>query len=295
MAVCSAQNVPRAAEPRARLWKRKRVYLLSRCVICGVVAGSLGGLLLVPSNGWSYLADVLLRSYLAFVGTVMAHEGSHGLLGRTPRSNSWWGRLALVPCMVPFTNFRKTHLLHHRFTNEDSRDPDHFIKPGGHREWELPLRAVAMPHHWLFWLSDRNRVDKSHVLELLLNYVAIALVYSLILTQVGVGRLVSGMLPVLVLVSLVLWYPFAFKTHEGFSIGTAESRSHNYYGRLIYWFSFGLSMHRTHHMRPYLAWIELLQFVERDPSPRRVPIPRRDIRADRSQAASDAQPASQHA
>ena len=295
MTVPSAQVAPLAAEPRAILWNRDRVHLLSRCVICVVVAGSLGSLLLVQPNGWWYLVDVLVRSYLAFVGTVMAHEGSHGLLGRTPRANTWWGRLALVPCMVPFTNFRKTHLLHHRFTNEDSQDPDHFIKPGGHREWELPFRAVAMPHHWLFWLRDRNRVDKSHVVELLLNYVGIFLVYSLILAQVGVGRLVSAMLPVLVLVSLVLWYPFAFKTHEGFSTGSAESRSHNYYGRLMYWFSFGLSMHRTHHMRPYLAWIELLQFVERDPSPSPVRIPRRDIRADRSPPASDVQPASQHA
>ena len=274
---------------------RPRLYLLSRCVVCAVVAGSLGGLLLVPSNGWAYLVDVLVRSYLAFVGTVMAHEAVHGLMGRTSAANLWWGRLALVPCMVPFTNFRKTHLLHHRFTNEDGRDPDHFVKPTANCEWELPLRAVAMPHHWLLWLRERQVIDGPHLRELLLNYLGIGLVYLPILLLAGPARLVSGMLPLLVIVSVLLWYPFAFKTHEGFSTGIAESRSHNYYGRLMYWFSFGLSMHRTHHMRPHLGWIELLPFVERAPSGVGALIPRRDIRKDRVAAVPDARSGSQHA
>ena len=76
---------------RATLSKRRHAQLLSRCVICFVVAGSLGGLFFTPTNGWAYAIDVLVRSYLAFVGTVMAHEGSHGLLGRSRAANCWWG------------------------------------------------------------------------------------------------------------------------------------------------------------------------------------------------------------
>ena len=75
----------------------------------------------------------------------MAHEGTHGLLGRTRAANLWWARLALLPSMVPYTNFRRTHLLHHRFTNLEDKDPDHFVKP--RRDWELPLRAIGRPHH----------------------------------------------------------------------------------------------------------------------------------------------------
>ena len=280
---------------RMTLPNRRRAQLLSRCVICIVVVASLGGLFFTPTNGWAYAADVLVRSYLAFVGTVMAHEGSHGLLGRSRAANHWWGRVALIPTMVPFTNFRRTHLLHHRHTNLEGHDPDHFIKPSVHREWELPLRAIAMPHHWFFWLRDRKAVDTSHVLELVLNYVGIALVYLPILLTVGAFRFVTAMVPLLVLVSLLLWYPFAFKTHEGFSTGSAESRSHNYYGRMMYWFSFGLSMHRTHHMRPYLTWIELLPFVERDPEQAVALVPRRDIRIDDARPIPNAQSAAHHA
>ena len=91
------------------------------------------------------------------------------------------------------------------------------------------------------------------------------MVYSVIASQVGFARVFWGLAPALILVSVLLWVPFAFKTHEGFSTGSAESRSHDYYGRFMYWASLGLSMHRVHHLKPQLAWIELRQFVKQRP------------------------------
>jgi len=258
---------------------RPRVYLLSRAITCAVVAASIGTLFIQPPGLWWYAADVLLRSYLIFVGTVMAHEGVHGHLGRTRAANFWWGRLALLPSMVPFTNFRKTHHLHHAHTNVPGEDPDHFMK--SRSAAELLLRALAMPHQWFFWLRRRGRIRRGDLIELALNYCAIFAVYGTVLTFVGPSRLFWGTAPALVIVSVLLWYPFAVRTHEGFSTGPAEARSHNYYGRLMYWFSLGLSMHREHHLQPKLSWIELREYVEEAP-PRAgrwsLLIPRRDIR-----------------
>jgi len=97
---------------------------------------------------------------------------------------------------------------------------------------------------------------------------------------VGASRLFWGMVPALVLVSVLLWYPFAVQTHEGFSTGAAELRSHNYYGRFMYWFSLGLGMHREHHRQPKVSWIELKEYVEDAPvrSGKLLRFPRRDIR-----------------
>jgi fatty acid desaturase len=104
-------------------------------------------------------------------------------------------------------------------------------------------------------------------------------VYVLLLSMVGPARLALGVVPALVLVSVLLWYPFALKTHEGHSVGSAESRSHDYYGRLMYWFSLGLSMHRVHHEQPQLTWVELRSFVKPAPGGSFGGlIPRRDIR-----------------
>jgi fatty acid desaturase len=154
--------------------------------------------------------------------------------------------------------------LHHAHTNLPELDPDHFMK--SRNFLELVLRALAMPHHWFFWLRKRRRLKRGDVVELLFNYLGIVLVYAVVLAAVGPTRLFWGMVPPLMLVSVLLWYPFAVQTHEGFSTGSAVSRSHNYYGLFMYWFSLGLSMHRVHHLQPKLSWIELRPFV--------VPIPR---------------------
>ena len=92
---------------------RPSIYLLSRFVICAVLVGALGPLFWHPPNDALYVLDVLFRTWVTFLGTVMAHEGTHGHLGRTKAQNFLWGRLALIPTMVPFTNFCKTHHLHH--------------------------------------------------------------------------------------------------------------------------------------------------------------------------------------
>jgi fatty acid desaturase len=179
--------------------------------------------------------------------------------------------------MVPYVNFRKTHRMHHARTNIPGEDPDHFIKPD--HWWEVPFRSVAIPHYWLKWLSKRGWFTRRDAIELAINYVAFISIYSAIATQVGVLRIVASAGPALFLVSMLLWYPFAVRTHDGFSLGTPEERSHNYYGHFAYWFSLGLSMHRAHHMKPGLAWIQLLPYVERAPGGLFARLPfRRDIR-----------------
>lgn len=260
-------------------WPRPHVYWLSRSIICFVIAVSMGTLFLQPANLFLYALDVLLRSYLIFVGTVMSHEGTHGHLGRTKYANLWWGRLALVPSLVPYTNFRRTHRLHHAYTNIPDKDPDHFMN--ARHVLELPLRAVAMPHQWFFWLWKRGRIRWEDLAELALNYAGILAIWLVMFGFIGAARLFWGVAPALIAVSLMLWYPFAFKTHEGFSTGSAEERSHNYYGRFMYWFSLGLSVHRVHHMHPQLTWIELKGYVEQAPgSANWRLLPGRDIQPD---------------
>ena len=257
--------------------QRRQIYYLNRTLICVICVLATGTLFIPVTNKLQLTFDVLLRTYLIFLGTVMAHESVHGHLGRTRRANFWWGRIALLPSMVPFTNFRRTHQLHHAFTNLPDQDPDHFMK--SRNLLELSLRAIAMPHHWFFWLRKRGRLKQADLRELALNYAGIFGLYALVLMLVGPTRLFWGMAPPLVLVSLLLWYPFAVQTHEGFSTGAAEERSHNYYGFFMYWFSLGLSMHRQHHLQPKLSWIELKPYVE--PAPRGHGLwPQRDIQRD---------------
>jgi fatty acid desaturase len=90
-------------------------------------------------------------------------------------------------------------------------------------------------------------------------------------------RYLLGMAPALILVSVLLWYPFAIKTHEGWSVGRPETRSHDYYGRFMYWFSAGLSLHRAHHLHPELTWLELRDHVQSAPRQPGRWLPRRSV------------------
>ena len=257
---------------------RQQTQLINRTVICVSGLLAMGSLFLHPANLGESVLEVIARTYLMFVGAVMAHEASHGHLGRSKAANYWWGRLALVASMTPYINFRKTHHLHHAHTNIPEKDPDHFVKP---RTWlEIPIRAALLPHQWFFWLWKRGYVSKSDVHELVWNYVLIGAVYSVLLAFVGPTRLVGGMAPALIAESTLLWYVFALKTHEGFSTGSPESRSHNYYGQLMYWFSFGLSMHRAHHLEPQRTWLDLRSQVSQASGQPRWWLPRRDVRVD---------------
>src|SRR5687767_277943 len=166
--------------------RRRQIYFLSRTIICLVGFLSIGTLFISVSNPLLISADILLRTYLIFLGTVMAHESVHGHLGRTKAANFWWGRIALLPSMVPFTNFRKTHQLHHAHTNLPDRDPDHFMK--SRNFLELFVRALAMPHHWFFWLRKRGWLKRHDLIELTLNYTAIVVIYSVVFAVAGPTR-----------------------------------------------------------------------------------------------------------
>ena len=72
-------------------WPKWRVYLLSRCVVIAVLLLSLGTFFWTPQGAFQWTADIVFRVWMMFLGTVMAHECTHGLLGRTKKANFWWG------------------------------------------------------------------------------------------------------------------------------------------------------------------------------------------------------------
>jgi fatty acid desaturase len=237
---------------------------VSHLITLGVVVTALASLAWTPSHPALWALDVAVRTYLMFLGTVMAHEASHGHMGRGRTGNLWWGRLALLPVLVPYANFRKTHPLHHAHTNDPAKDPDYFVRP--RRNWEIPLRAMGMPHQWFWWLHKHQRMTGRHVRELLGDYTRALAVHLPLLIAVGPVRYLGGMAPALMLVSWLLWHPFALKTHEGWSRGAPETRSHDYHNRWLYWFSLGLSLHQAHHLHPQLSWRQLRSHL-----PTRVP------------------------
>jgi beta-carotene hydroxylase len=239
--------------------KQKAIFL-SR-LVCIFLVG-ISTLLYFPEyeSNWMYIPEVLIRTYLLFLCGVMGHEGSHGNLGKTRFANNWWSRFVFIPLLVPNAPFRITHRYHHAFTNIEGKDPDLLLKID--HIGQFPMRALAMPHHWVLWLKN-NKLWTSQVRnEYFLSYVFYFVFYGLIANQVGFSRVLIPLICAQALNSFILWYPFAIKTHEGHHTGDQIYRSHNYYGKVLYWLTMGLSMHREHHMHQRKSWLELYPFVK---------------------------------
>ena len=230
----------------------------SRGVTSVVVVAALGSYFFVPETAVGFIVDFLVRTYLMFVGGVMAHEAVHGNLASTKRANLWWGRLALLPSSAPYATFHMTHRFHHAHTNVAEDDPDYFIKPK--RFLEVPFRCVALPHYWVGWIRGKGMMTREAAVEIFLNYAGLVAVYCALSAIVGFERVLYGLIPAGVLASFLLWYFFAVMTHE--ETETGEAAAHNYYGRVAFWLSLGLSMHGSHHERPTLPWLSHLRYVE---------------------------------
>lgn len=240
---------------RVAFISRDHAIVINRVTAFAAVSMTLGTYFWQPVSTVHYIGDVFLRTYLQFVAGVMAHECVHGHLGNSSLSNRWWGRFTMLPMLVPYPIFRKEHLQHHAATNIPGQDPDEFMN--ARRSWEIPLRAIALPIHWALWLHNNGRLTRRDRIENRVSLLTGVLVYAVVGYFAGIQRVVLGFIPVALLHSVFLWYTFAAKTHEGYSTGAPESRSHNYHSRLFYWFSFGLSLHRTHHLNPQLAWVQM--------------------------------------
>ncbi|MCG8590150.1 MAG: fatty acid desaturase [Proteobacteria bacterium] len=112
---------------------------------CAVVAAEWLGLVLAfegHRRGWlpAPLAAVIGLASLNLAFTVW-HEGIHQTLARHRGLNHALGRLAAVPVVIPYDRLRVHHLLHHRYTNDPARDPDHWQLRGS--LWTLPFRLRA--------------------------------------------------------------------------------------------------------------------------------------------------------
>ncbi len=243
---------------------RDRVVRFNRTIALVSVSAAFISYLYQPTTVIAWAIDIVFRAYAHFVAAVMAHESVHGHLGNTRRTNDWWGRFSLLPTTVPYVTFRKTHLHHHSSTNEPEKDPDEFLNTP--HTWQIPFRTFALPYHWVFWMWRNHRFPHRDRIEYGLNYAVVALVYGALMTVAGWERVMIGFLFSAGIHSLLLWYWFAIKTHEGYSTGAAETRSHDYDSVFLYWFSLGLSMHRVHHMKPQLAWLQMARVGRHEPA-----------------------------
>lgn len=154
-----------------------------------------------------------LASYAAFT---VGHDASHNALSSNRRLNDWCGRLSTVLLSpVPFFRmFRYIHMQHHRFTNDEQRDPDYYCGSGS--KWTLPLRWATLDIHY-FTIYLRPGVFKkrpeSEQRELIIAVVfAIVVIVAMLMMGWGLEYLLLFVIPTRIAV-MFLAFSFDFLPH----------------------------------------------------------------------------------
>lgn len=87
---------------------------------------------------------ILFNATAAYITFTPAHDASHNAVSTNRQVNEWVGRIATVlQSPVPFfRTFRYVHMQHHRFTNDESKDPDMYVGTGS--RWLLPFKWMTL-------------------------------------------------------------------------------------------------------------------------------------------------------
>ena len=87
---------------------------------------------------------IAFNTIAAYLSFTPAHEATHNSVSTNRDLNQWAGRIATVlQSPVPFfRTFRYVHMQHHRFTNDESKDPDIYVGTGP--AWLLPFKWATL-------------------------------------------------------------------------------------------------------------------------------------------------------
>jgi fatty acid desaturase len=185
----------------------------------GLLAGGLGlwstasALALTGVVPW--WVAMLVNAVAAFLLFTVTHEAWHHTTSTSSTLNTWVGRVATA-FFAPFAGFgmaRYIHMQHHRFTNDEDADPDHFLVHG--RRWTTLLRWQSIDifyfrfyaRHW----GSRPRAERTELVVTFLLTAAVAT--AAVATGHGWEFLYLYILPSRIQL-LSLGYAFAYLPHH---------------------------------------------------------------------------------
>jgi len=138
--------------------------------IIGIFSGALA---VFAFSSWAALTDtlpaqatILLSSAAIFVLFTVLHDAAHYSVSSHRWVNVAFGRVAMlfVSPLISFKSFAFIHIEHHRNTNDDDNDPDHFVSAAPW--WQLPVRFPLMDVPYLsFLVRNVKRRPRAEVLE----------------------------------------------------------------------------------------------------------------------------------
>ncbi len=135
-------------------------------------------------------ATIAMNAIAIFAMFTVLHDASHYSISSHRWVNGVFGRVAMlfVSPLLSFPAFGFIHIEHHRHTNDDEDDPDHFASHGPW--WQLPVRFALMDVPYVvFYVRNLKRRPKAELIE---TGALIALTVAVIAAAVATGNFLAA-------------------------------------------------------------------------------------------------------
>lgn len=236
--------------------------LLLLAVISLFIASTTFYLLGELGLGWAIMINAL-ASYMAFT---VGHDASHNAFSTNRNLNDWAGRIStLLLSPIPFFRmFRYIHMQHHRFANEDDKDPDLYCGKGS--KWTLPLRWATLDiHYFTIYLRPEVFLKRpvSERRELVIAAIfAIATIAFMISMGWGYEYFVLFFIPTRIAV-VMLAFAFDFLPHYPHGIKASEdpyqaTKNRKGFEWLLTPLFLSQNYHLSHHLYPTVPFYRYL-------------------------------------
>ncbi|WP_183094502.1 fatty acid desaturase [Nocardioides stalactiti] len=197
--------------------------------VVGIFSGALA---VFAFSTWAAVTDrlpapatILLTASAIFVLFTVLHDAAHYSVSTHRWVNVAFGRVAMlfVSPLISFKSFAFIHIEHHRNTNDDENDPDHFVS--GAPWWQLPFRFPLMDLPYLaFLVRNVKRRPRAEVLE---TAFLMGATVTVVLTSAFTGHLwtlaVLYLIPARVAVFVLAWW-FDWLPHHDLEDTQQENR-----------------------------------------------------------------------
>ena len=241
-------------------------------IILGMVLGmSYNATVLMALTGVLALwLAVPLVAVLTYASCTVLHESVHGSITGNDQSLRWLnkalGYMAAWIVMIPLTAHRHEHTAHHRYANDETRDPDFHI---GEMRNSPPAfaRAVVRAMVSQFRYYSENRWTKAPSKEKAQLYLEVAAAITPRVAVMVAGYWVEGVaLFVLgwLIGAILLLYLFAYVVHRpheqvGRYVDTSTILLPQPLHALITWLWLFQNYHSIHHLFPRVPFYKYAQ------------------------------------
>ncbi|WP_437596221.1 fatty acid desaturase [Sorangium sp. So ce590] len=238
-------------------------------------------------TGWVSAAPAVLGAAVAaYAAFTPMHEAAHRSLARSALLNGVVGRLSGLLLMAPFLAVRHFHIEHHKHTNEEDRDPDHW---SGRGPWYLlPLRWATQDLHYYYLFLRSYRAQKRS--ERIETIATLAAMLALVALAFGLGYGELALLYWIVPARMAIFFlafAFDYLPHYPHGVTAAQNRyraTRAIDSALFNVLLFGQTYHLIHHLYPAVPFFryrtvwkyqreELMKLQSESLAPPRAPLP----------------------